>query len=51
MQDREHCERDREGDEDFGGGSGVGSEDDDDARGIRTIVPHELERVDEENEV
>jgi hypothetical protein len=45
---RERREHDREEDGDFD--SGVGSEDDDDARSILTIVPHELQRVDEENE-
>ena len=39
----------REANEDFGS-PGARSHDDDDARSIRTIVPHELERVEEEDE-
>jgi hypothetical protein len=50
VQGREHSERDREDNNGFYGGSGVGSEDDDDARSIRTILPHWLERVDQEDE-
>ena len=39
----------REAEEDFGS-AGARSDDDDDARSVRTIVPHELERVEEEDE-
>jgi hypothetical protein len=35
---------------DGGGGAAGDGADDDDARSIRTIVPHELERVEEEDE-
>ena len=50
MRSRERCERDREDDDGFGCRSGVGSEDNDDTRNIRTIVPHGLERLDLEDE-
>ena len=38
----------RKAEEDFGS-AGARSDDDDDATSIRTIVPHELERVEEED--
>ncbi|KIM72891.1 hypothetical protein PILCRDRAFT_15703 [Piloderma croceum F 1598] len=37
-------------DEEFGAAGGSGLSDDDDARSIRTIIPHEPERIEEEDE-
>ena len=42
MLGRDRRGRDREDDDGFDCGSGVGSENDDNARSIRTIVPHGL---------
>jgi hypothetical protein len=47
---REHRQRNREDNNGFCSGSGVGSEDDDNARSVRIILPHWLERVDQEDE-
>ena len=41
--------REKEGEEEFGGASAEVDDGDDDSRGIWTVVPHELGRVEEED--
>jgi hypothetical protein len=50
VQGREHRQRNREDNNGLCSGSGVGSEDDDNARSVCIILPHWSERVDQEDE-